>query len=87
MILKRKLWDRRVLESVGMMMIGDGLLGTVGPERHCLLWQRGPAPWRRAVSLFTRHPNLTRAVGVAETGLGLWLATRQRARGFRGLSV
>jgi hypothetical protein len=70
-----------------MMMIGDGLLGSVGPARHCRLWQRGPAPWKRMVSYFAQHPKLTRAIGLAETGAGFWLATRQRPLRFRGLPV
>jgi hypothetical protein len=52
-----------------------------------LLWQRGPAAWKRLVSFFVRHPAVTRAVAVAETGAGLWLALRQTPRSSRALRV
>ena len=73
----KKLWDRRVKESLALVMVGDGLLAAAGPVRHCMLWQRGPSGWRRMVAFFAERPALTRAVGLAEAGTGLWLASRQ----------
>jgi hypothetical protein len=70
-------WNRRGRESLGLLLVGDGVLATVAPENHCLLWLRGPSGWRRMVSFFADHPALTRAIGVAEAGTGLWLASRQ----------
>ena len=77
MRFRRQIWNRRAKESLGILMVGDGLLATVGPVRHCLLWQRGPVGWRRLVSFFAERPGLAPVVGVAETGAGLWLASRQ----------
>ena len=78
MIWRRKpSWGRRAKESIGMAMIGDGLLATVGPEAHCRLWEKGPRGWKRTVSFFAGRPGLTRTLGVAEAGVGLWLASRQ----------
>lgn len=76
-MFEKPIWNRRVKESLGIIMMGDGLLATLGPAPHCRLWQRGPGVWRRAVSFFARRPMLTRALGVAEAGAGAWLATRQ----------
>jgi hypothetical protein len=86
MALNGRIWNRRAMESLGILMIG-GVVGSVGPARHCSLWRRGPAPWTRVVSFFARHPNLTRAVALPETGAGLWLATRQLPRSLRGLRM
>lgn len=68
---------RRTFETLGMMMIGDGVLALIEPRRHAALWRAGPAPMRRSVAWFERRPLLTAALGAVEIGLGIWLATRQ----------
>jgi hypothetical protein len=73
-------WKKRAKEAMGVLMVGDGLAGTVDPVGHCLLWQRGPRRWTRLVSFFAQRPGLTRAVAAAEAGAGLWLASRQWPR-------
>jgi hypothetical protein len=75
---KEASWDRRAREVVGMMMVGDGALAALEPVGHCRIWQRGPRSWKRLVSFFVQRPVLTRVIGVAEMGAGLWLAARQR---------
>lgn len=69
---------RRLIELFGLAMIGDGLLGAVQTRRHMRLWQTGPTPVRKTMEYFTRRPVATRLLSVAELGLGLWLAHRQR---------
>ena len=69
---------QRILETIGMLMIGDGVLGVVEPEKHCRLWQRGPDMWQRMIEPFVHHPGWTRVFGTVEVGLGMWLASRQR---------
>jgi len=31
--------NRRLLETLGMLLIGDGILSLIAPKRHCLLWE------------------------------------------------
>lgn len=68
---------RRLLETAAMMVIGDSVLSVAAPKQHVELWSSGPSLWKRAWEPFARHPNLTRALGVAGLGLGFWLARRQ----------
>jgi len=68
---------RRTLETVGVMMIGDGVLAALWPRRHMALWRSGPEPWRRAVRGLETRPLLTAALGAAEVALGVWLARSQ----------
>jgi hypothetical protein len=68
--------ERRLEETLGMAMIGDGVLGIVAPVEHCRLWQSGPPWWQRMIRPFLEHPGATRCLAAAELGLGLWLARR-----------
>lgn len=70
--------QQRLTELAGLLLVGDGVVGMLQPERHTRLWQSGPRPYRATMELFVRHPGLTRAIAVAETAAGLWLASRQR---------
>lgn len=76
------LWTRRLAELGGMMAIGDGFLATVNPESHVRLWERGP--WRRLIKPFADHPELTRAVGMAEMLAGVWMAQAAMRGSTRG---
>jgi hypothetical protein len=67
---------RRAAEFAGILLVGDGVIGALRPERHARLWLAGPRVWREAMEPFAERPRLTRAVGVAEIALGLWLAAR-----------
>jgi uncharacterized protein YjeT (DUF2065 family) len=69
--------NRRLLELLGMLMIGDGLLSVVDPKRHCLLWEIGPDWCREMVDEFAEHPNAARGAGLVELVLGVLLASRQ----------
>lgn len=69
----------RVKECIGMMMIGDGVLGLVSPQRHVALWESGPPWWRSMMEPFVDRPTLTRCVGAALLAGGLWLACCQTA--------
>jgi hypothetical protein len=44
--MNKRLIQKRVLESLAMLTIGDGLLAAVQPRRHVLLWESGPCLWR-----------------------------------------
>ncbi len=75
---KRSLAARRVVEMLGLLMIGDGTLAATRPSRYMALWVGGPRPWRRMMSFFATRPTLTRVVGAAELAAGLWIALRQQ---------
>ena len=75
--MNKTLVQKRVLESLAMLTIGDGLLAVLQPRRHVLLWESGPRVWRNSIRPFIRNPGLTRLLGVVGLGLGLWLANRQ----------
>jgi hypothetical protein len=65
--------------AAGMLMIGDGILGLLGPSRHCLIWRGGPRWWTESVDWFARHPDVVRAAAAAEIASGIWLAFRGQA--------
>jgi hypothetical protein len=69
--------SRRLTESAGMLLIGDGVLGLIYPREHCLLWRGRPLWWRTSIAWFSAHPRITRACAAAELAGGLWLARRQ----------
>lgn len=66
----------RASELMGILMIGDAVLGLLRPTEHCRVWQAGRGWWRDTVEWFGSHPDVTRAVALAELGAGLWLASR-----------
>lgn len=68
---------KRVMETVAMLLVGDGVIALVAPRRHSYLWEFGPEGYRRAMEAFAQRPGLTRLLAAAEVGLGLWLALRQ----------
>jgi hypothetical protein len=69
--------NRRLIETVAMAIIGDGVLCMVSPRRHVSLWLSGPRWWRRGFEPFIRHPDLTRLLGSVGVAFGLWLAWKQ----------
>ena len=71
------MWKARLLETLGLLMIGDGVLASLYPARHTLLWMNGPHAWRSKMKEFAAHPNRVRIYGAAELAVGLWLASRQ----------
>lgn len=69
---------KRVLDFLGMLMVGDALLTLLAPKRHTLVWNTGPKRWRNAMGYFAKHPTATRWAGFAELLLGAWIAQRQK---------
>lgn len=65
------------LESLGLLMIGDGLVTALHPRRHARLWETGPQGLRRTMAWLEARPALTSAIGAAEAAIGLWLVRRQ----------
>lgn len=69
------------IKDLGLMaLIGDGVAGLLSPRQHCLNWRIGPKAYRKLIDKFVKHPNMTRIVGAAETGLGVWLLLRRQRR-------
>ena len=64
-------------EIIGMLLIGEGVVGMVYPKRHVGLWAFGPRPWREFVEWWAERPRLLRAICAAEAAAGLWLVARQ----------
>jgi hypothetical protein len=67
----------RITEFLAMLLVGDGVLSAIDPERHCLLWEIGPEPCRKAMDEFATHPAVTRVLGALEAAAGIWIASRQ----------
>ncbi|HKU04285.1 MAG TPA: hypothetical protein VJQ80_15870 [Arthrobacter sp.] len=56
--------DVRVVESLVMAEIGDGVLTALYPVEHCARWEFGP--WAPLMAWFKQRPGLTRILGVAQ---------------------
>jgi hypothetical protein len=70
-------WANRLKESMAMISIGDGVLALIAPRNHVALWLLGPKRLRKLTLWFVENPIYTRLGGIAEIGLGIWLALRQ----------
>ena len=68
---------KRLLETLAMLTIGDGVLGIVNPEGHVRLWKIGPSSFQKILEPFLEHQNMTRLAGAFEVGFGIWLALMQ----------
>ena len=71
------MWSRRIKELLAMSTIGDGVLALIVPSSHASLWLFGPRSMRKLNRWFVENPTYTRLGGLAEIGLGIWLALRQ----------
>lgn len=63
----------RVGETVGIGLIGDGVIGLLQPEQHVARWDSGPAWWQRALRPFVGDARYTRTFAAAEIAVGLAL--------------
>jgi hypothetical protein len=66
-------------ELVALLMIGEGVVGTLYPEQYARMWATGPRGWREFIDWWADRPRLMRWMCGAELCAGLWLATRQFA--------
>ena len=71
-------WGRRAAEMAAIFMVGDGLIGLTQPRRHVDLWKDRALGAERPVRPFVDHPGRRRLYALAQIGMGLWLASRQR---------
>jgi hypothetical protein len=64
-------------ELFALLLIGEGVVGMLHPDRYLRLWELGPRPFRELIKWCEARPGLLRLVCAAEAGAGLWLALRQ----------
>jgi hypothetical protein len=64
-----------------IVLIGDGLLALLTPERDALAWRMGPEPFRSLMSYMAKRPSLTRWVGATQIAVGIWWALRDEPLG------
>ena len=74
MLVPSKRWQH----FAAMMLIGDGVMALVHPQRDALAWKAGPEAWQELMRKLHDHPGLTRAVGVAQIAGGIWWALAQQ---------
>jgi hypothetical protein len=60
-----------------IVLVGDGLLALINPERDALAWRMGPEPFRSLMSYMAKRPGLTRWVGATQIAVGIWWALRE----------
>ena len=69
--------NRRSQHFVAMVLIGDGIMALVHPQRDARAWRTGPAPWRALMDALQEHPILTRTIGAVQVAGGIWWALHQ----------
>jgi hypothetical protein len=72
-----KLIRRRLLETAGLFLIGDGLMGILRPRRHSVLLHFGPELGRAVTEELSANPKMARSVYLAEVALGIVLSCSQ----------
>ncbi len=72
--------DKRWQHFAAMVLIGDGVMALVHPQRDAAAWHGGPAPWRSLMTALHDRPGLTRLIGVAQIVGGVCWAMRQERR-------
>lgn len=68
---------KRSLELLGLMMIGEGVVGSIRPRRYSLFWKVGPKWLRDSVETLAEHRAASRLLCLGEIAAGLWLALRE----------
>lgn len=76
----KKLLKNRLVETLGLILIGDGMVGLFDTRRHMRLWRRGPEPYQKVMESLINKPGVVRLLSGAEITLGFWLASRQKTR-------
>jgi len=66
--------NSRLMESLAIGMIGEGIIVEARPRRHMRLWRSGPKAYRNYIDALPDHPQATRLMRAAEAGLGVWPA-------------
>jgi hypothetical protein len=69
--------SKRWQHFTAMVLIGDGVMALIHPQKDVQAWRRGPKPWKDLMGKLHDRPGLTRAIGAAQIGAGIWWALRQ----------
>ncbi len=62
-----------------MLLIGDGVMALVHPQKDALAWKTGPQPWQDLMHVLHQRPALTRVIGAAQIVGGVWWAIQQES--------
>jgi len=73
----------RIAQIAAIFAAGDGLTTALRPREQLTFWRRGPRMWERVFDPFVRHPELTRALALAQAVAGVMIAHRLATRGIR----
>ena len=71
------LGPKRWKHFTAMVLIGDGVMALVHPQKDALAWKAGPKPWRDLMHELHERPMLTRAIGAAQIAGAVWWALQQ----------
>ena len=66
-----------IKELVGMMMLGEGIIGFFAPKKYSLFWKFRFAPIETLKRKAAENPEKMRFIYLAEAGLGFWLMKSQ----------
>lgn len=75
----KKLLKNRFVETLGLILIGDGMVGLFDTKRHMRLWRRGPEPYQETMEELQKRPWATKVLSAAEIALGFWIVSKQKA--------
>jgi hypothetical protein len=75
MLIPTKRWKH----FAAMVLIGDGMMAVVHPQRDADAWKAGPRPWQSLMETLRERPALTRVIGVAQIVVGIGWALHQQA--------
>ncbi len=68
---------KEIKEIVGLLMLGEGIVGFFAPKKYSLFWKLGFKPLEKLKHKAADNPEMMRLLYAAEAGLGLWLAKSQ----------
>ena len=71
--------SKRWQHFTAMILIGDGIMALIHPQKDAMAWKRGPRPWRELMQALHRKPGLTRAIGAAQVVGGVLWALQQES--------
>ena len=73
------IFSKRWQHFTAMVLIGDGIMALIHPQKDALAWKRGPKPWRELMQALHSEPGLTRLIGAAQVVGGVVWALKQEA--------
>ena len=69
--------SKRWQHFTAMVLIGDGIMALLHPQRDASAWKAGPQPWQDLMHELHKRPALTRIIGAAQIAGGVYWALRQ----------